>query len=381
LNDTNGQHDARLRQVDRAKREAERERHLLSLTDPEPIADLHVVWRTAAQIATIGLFVLAAIVAIDLARPVLLPVASALVFSLMLGPLSTRAAKAGIPPVLTAIVLWLVVIAVMNGVLILLSAPVVDWASKAPQIAQNLRDKLHIIDRPLAALQDLRKALLPEGSNAGWNLDLGAVLQPTLVFITPAIGQMVIFFGSLFFFLLGHARLRHVLVFFFTDRDARLRTLKIMNDIERNLTNYLSVVALINAAVGLAAGIIAFLVGLPNAVAWGVLAFVLNFIPYIGALLMQLVFLAVGLVTFPTLTHALVAPLAYLAVATLEGHFVTPSIMGRRLTLNPLTVFLALVFWTWLWGPVGAFLAVPILIMSLVVISHLFPKDEPALPD
>jgi predicted PurR-regulated permease PerM len=95
---------------------------------------------------------------------------------------------------------------------------------------------------------------------------------------------------------------------------------------------------------------------------------------------MEVVLLGVGLVTFPDLGHALVAPGLYLAFTTLEGHFITPSIMGKRLLLNPLTVFLALVFWTWIWGPVGAFLAVPILIVSLVAIHHMFPKEDPVLP-
>jgi predicted PurR-regulated permease PerM len=120
--------------------------------------------------------------------------------------------------------------------------------------------------------------------------------------------------------------------------------------------------------------------GLPDPVAWVVLGFILNFIPYIGALMMEAALLMVGLVTFPTLAHALVAPLIFLALATLEGHFITPGIMGRHLTLNPLTVFLSLVFWTWLWGPVGAFLAVPLLIVAQVVFGHLFPEDDPELP-
>jgi predicted PurR-regulated permease PerM len=172
-----------------------------------------------------------------------------------------------------------------------------------------------------------------------------------------------------------------VAVAFFEEREARLRTLKIMNDIEHNLTGYLSMVAIINVAVGLAAGVIAWGVGLPDPVAWAVLAFLLNFIPYIGALLMEAGFFLVGLVTFPTLTQALAAPLLFLVFATAEGHFITPAIIGRRLTLNPLTVFLSLVFWSWLWGPVGAFLAVPLLIMGLVAVSHLFPSEEqPALP-
>jgi len=140
------------------------------------------------------------------------------------------------------------------------------------------------------------------------------------------------------------------------------------------------VVAIINFVVGLGASLIAYFIGLPNAIAWGVLAFILNFIPYIGALIMEAVLLAVGLVTFPTLAQALIAPVLYFGFTTLEGHFITPSIMGRRLALNPLTVFLALIFWTWLWGPIGAFLAVPLLIVALVAINYLFPQEERVLP-
>jgi predicted PurR-regulated permease PerM len=205
-------------------------------------------------------------------------------------------------------------------------------------------------------------------------------VQPALLVVTPAIGQTFIFFGTLFFMLLGRARLRRVLIAFFDEREARLRTLKILNDIEHNMTGYLSVVAVINIAIGICGGFAAWVAGLPDPIAWAVLGFILNFIPYIGALIMEAALFMVGLVTFPTLTHALLAPLIFLALATLEGHFITPSIMGRRLTLNPLTVFLSLVFWTWLWGPVGAFLAVPLLIMALVVVDHLFPEDELELP-
>ena len=161
-------------------------------------------------------------------------------------------------------------------------------------------------------------------------------MQPAITIVTPAIGQIFIFFGTLFFVLLGRARLRHAVITRFDDHEARLRALKIMNDMEHSLTSYLSVVAVINFVVGLAAAAIAFAVGLPNPIAWGVLAFILNFIPYIGALIMEVVLLAVGLVTFPTLTHALIAPVLYFAFTTLEGHFITPSIMGRRLTLIPL---------------------------------------------
>lgn len=372
-----------LRETGRAQERAARARHYqLGLTDPTPLAQVSVLWRTAAQAATIGIFVILFVVALDLGRAVLLPAAAATVIGLMLGPLSNRADRLGIPPLLSAIALWLAVIGVLYGVIALLSAPIVDWIGKAPEIMANIKEKLHVLDRPLGMLSDVRKAILgdQEQGQAGVGFDIAQVVQPALLIVTPAIGQIVIFFGTLFFYLVGRNKLRHVLVVFFDARESRLRMLKIMNDIEHNLTSYLSVVAVINLVVGITAGVVAYMVGLPNALAWAVLGFILNFVPYIGALIMQVILLGVGLVTFPTLTHALIAPVLYLGFTTLEGHFITPSIMGRRLTLNPLTVFLSLVFWSWLWGPVGAFLAVPILIMGLVAVSHLFPKEESALP-
>ena len=354
----------------------------LLLSDPAPPEGVSNVWRVAAQAATIGMFVLALIAMLWFARPVLLPTATAIIVGLMFNPLSSRADKLGIPVIVTAIVLWLLVVAAFYGLIVLLSAPVGDWISKAPEIASNIKSKLYILDRPFAAIDELRKTLFPqEEGKPAVNVDLMSVIQPAVLFVTPAIGQIVVFFGVLFFFLLGRLKLRHVLVAFFDSRETRLRTLKIMNDVEHNLSSYLSVVAVINLVVGIAAGMIAYFVGLPNAIAWGVLGFLLNFIPYIGALLMQLILFALGLVVFPTLTHALLAPLLYLGFTMLEGHFVTPAVMGARLTLNPLTVFLALVFWTWLWGPIGAFLAVPILIVMLVIASHVLPKEEPALPE
>ncbi|MGC1695893.1 MAG: AI-2E family transporter [Pseudolabrys sp.] len=356
-------------------------RQVLAVTDPQPVAAVSTLWRTATQAATIGIFVVLFIAALDLARPILLPAASAFVVTMMLGPLSARADRLGVPPMLTAIALWLLVTVVFYGLIVLLSAPVVQWAGKAPDIGRNIQEKLRVLEQPLSALRDMRNALLPSEGDKGFGIDIMSILQPTVGVVTPAIGQIFVFFGMLFFVLLGRSRMRYVMVAFFHKREARLRMLRIMNDVEHNLTGYLSVVAMINIVVGLGAGIVAWAVGLPDPLAWGLLGFVLNFIPYIGALIMELGMFMVGLVSFPSLTYALVAPLAFLALAVLEGHFITPSILGRHFTLNPLTVFLSLIFWTWLWGPVGAFLAAPLLIVGMVAVLHLFPKQTPELPE
>jgi predicted PurR-regulated permease PerM len=372
--------DERRKEKSSAIQAERRARSLFAITDPHPVSEVSRFWRTAAQAAAIGMFLILLVVALSLGRPILLPVASAFVVSMMLGPLSARAERYRVPPLVSALALWLLVIAVFYGVIVLLAGPALDWIGKAPDIGRNIQEKLHILDRPIAALQDLRDALLPSDKKGSLGVDIMSFVQPAVLIVTPAIGQMLTFFGTLFFMLLGRSRLRRVLVAFFDEREARLRTLKIMNDIEQNLTGYLSIVVIINVAIGLCGGFAAWVTGLPDPVAWAVLGFILNFIPYIGALIMEAALFMVGLVVFPTLSHALIAPLLFLALATLEGHFITPSVIGHRLTLNPLTVFLSLVFWTWLWGPVGAFLAVPLLIVGLVVIDHLFPDDEPELP-
>jgi predicted PurR-regulated permease PerM len=124
----------------------------------------------------------------------------------------------------------------------------------------------------------------------------------------------------------------------------------------------------------------AWFFGFPSPIILGLMAMVLNYIPYIGPACMTVILLGVGLVAFPSLGYALVPPAAFVGLVTLEGQFITPTILGRRLTLNPLLVLLAIAFWAWLWGPIGAFLAVPLTVMIMVTTAHLFPPDESKLP-
>ena len=203
---------AKLRRVEKPRipGDAGRAGFSLAVSDPQPMTEVARFWRTAAQSATIGMFIILLVVALNLARPVLLPVASAFVVTMMLGPLSARAEQYKIPSLISAIVLWLLVIAVCYGVIVLLAAPAVDWIGKAPEIGRNVQEKLHVLDRPLAALQELRDALLPSDKKGGLGVDIMSFVQPALLVVTPAIGQTFIFFGTLFFMLLGRSHLRRV---------------------------------------------------------------------------------------------------------------------------------------------------------------------------
>ena len=148
----------------------------------------------------------------------------------------------------------------------------------------------------------------------------------------------------------------------------------------QNLVGYVGLVTMINLALGAVTTVMLYLIGFPNPITFGLLTTGLNYVPYIGPGIVATVLFAVGLVAMPSLAQAALAPALFVAIATLEGHFITPSIVGRRLTLSPFLVFLALVFWTWLWGPIGAFLAVPLLIVSIVILGHLWPQEEMNLP-
>ena len=161
----------------------------------------------------------------------------------------------------------------------------------------------------------------------------------------------------------------------FADHAARLRTLRILNEIEGQLGGYLLTVTMINLGVGAATGIICAVTGMPNPAGLGALAATLNFFPIIGPVAMFVILAVVGVIAFSTIGAGLIAPLAFVGLTFLEGHFVTPTIIGRRLELNALAVFMALAFWTWLWGPMGGFLSSPLLIVALILKDHLLPVD------
>ena len=363
----------------RAKQEV---RHALVISDPKPVENVTNVWASAAQAATIGMFLLLFGAFLYIGRAILLPILAAAIVALTLAPLIKAVKRHGVSPWITALFIVAAGFGAMGLVATALAGPVSEWIRRAPEIGATIKDKLSVFNEPLASLHQLSIAML--GSNDGAvdiNTPTSSIVLPVVAFVTPAAGGLLLFFGTLLFFLGGQIELRANLVSMFGDRDAKLRFLKIMRDIERNLAGYLTVVTFINISLGIIVAVGAYLIGYPSPVILGLLAALLNYVPYVGPGIMVVVLFGVGLVTFPSISHAVIAPLGLIALTTTEGHFITPTVVGRRLTLNPLLVLVALAFWTWMWGPFGAFLAVPLSIVGLVVVHHLFPADDVKLPD
>jgi predicted PurR-regulated permease PerM len=266
---------------------------------------------------------------------------------------------------------------------VLLAGPIAEWIEKGPELVTALREKFRFLDAPLAAINSLRETLAGKpASELDASIDLFPMLvQPVLGVLTPALGQSVIFFATLLFFLSGREAIRVRFLLFWGERKARLGALQFWRDIETSLAGYFAVIAVINFVLGLLLMVVSWAVGLPNPLVWGILAFFLNFLPYIGPAVTIVMLLAVGVVAFDSLALAFVAPAFFFVASIIEGEFVTPSIIGMRLALSPLLVFLAVAFWTWFWGPFGALLAVPLLIIGTVALGYVYPKDAVKLPD
>jgi len=341
-------------------------------------------WARASQIAAVGLFIIALLWCAYVAQPVLVPVLLAWAIATIVLPIVKWLGDRGVPRVLAAILVTVFLLLIIVSLLALLSTPVAYWLGRATEIGALIKQKLQTMGQPLALLDELQKALNAIGSG-GSTLRVEAQ-QSTLVgtivsILTPALSQFVLFLGALIFYLIYQNRLRSTVVYLLRDRRARLATLRTLNDIDENMTTYFGTFTIVNICLGLVTVALTWFVGLPNPLLWGVLAGVLNYVPYIGPAIVVATLAVVGLVTYPTLGEVAVAPLIYIAMVTIEGQFITPAFMGSRLELNPFAVFLAIAFCTWFWGPIGAFLAVPLLMALTVTLGNVVADEPPDLPD
>jgi len=343
----------------------------------EPAPTDTFLWRFT-QIAIIGTFLIALCVSLYFGSEILVPIMSAVVIGTMFGPIERRFSERRIPSwvLATAVVLGIFILLQLSA--IVLSSAVIDWVRHASDFSATLQNKLRVLDGGINALRDLQKTL--GSKESGLDLSVTPVIQMTAAFLTPTLAELLIFFSTLFFYLLGREGMRRHLVLVFSSRESRLRTLRIINDVEENLARYFATVTVINAVVGLLTFSGTWALGFANPLLFGALAFACNYIPYIGPAFVVAVLFTVGLVTLPTLTASLWAPALYLGMTTLEGNLITPKIVGRRLTLNPFAILLGLTFWAFLWGPIGAFLSVPFLIAGLAIRDRIIPDENPELP-
>ena len=361
------------------------ERPLVNTRESHPVADSEneqppLIRRAeVVAFALVALLVICVVAVLYAAKAFFLPVVMAFVVGTMLSPAANFLERHRTPRSVAAVAIVATVGAGLVFMVGLISSPLMHWSTRLPELGSQLKDKLHVFDPLLKLWQDLQSMVgaptftAPQMPKFDW-------VQPALEFLSPTFTEFLLFFATLVLFIASWRDLRRALIMNFGGHEARLRTLRILNEIEVQLGNYLLTVTVINTGVGIATGVVCALTQMPNPAGLGALAATLNFLPIIGPVAMFVVLTVVGVVALPSIGAGLIAPLAFVGVAFLEGHFVTPTIIGRRLELNALAVFMGLAFWTWLWGPMGGFLSSPLLIVALILKEHLFPVHSPQLP-
>lgn len=342
-------------------------------------------WQRATQFSTIGLFAFATLGCLYLSHSVVVPILLALVVGTILLPVVEFLEKWKLPRPLAVALVAMALLAAVFVLFTLLSLPLTYWLSRATELGALIREKLQSFNQPLSMLKELGAAFSQAtgGDQGGLKVDQSStsIVGGIFSLVTPAVSQTVLFLFAMVFYLIYQKEIRTGTVFLVHDRSARLVTLRIISDIEESMTAYFGAFTLVNIGLGIITALLAYVVGLPNPLLWGVLAAVVNYVPYIGPAIVIATLFFVGLFALPTLPEALVAPAAFIAITTVEGQVIGPAVIGHRLTLNPFSIFLSIAFWTWMWGPIGAFLAVPLLIAGMVVIRHVFLEEKPDLPE
>jgi predicted PurR-regulated permease PerM len=336
---------------------------------------------TLTQISAWSLAILAAIGAgfvLYAAREVMLPVVAAFVVGVMLGPAARRLEKLHVPRPIVALLLVAGVTLIFAFVILLIFPRVSELANGLPDMVASLKEKLHVFDGLIAAWRRFTSTIGDSPATEAVAIPIPGIswVPSTISILLPPITGFLFFLVVLLLVISEWPDLRRGLVMTFASRDSRLTVLKILNEIEAGLASYLLIVSLINVGVGALAGIICWLTGMPNAIGFGALAATLNFIPILGPIAMFVILLVVGVVAEPTFLLGLLPAAGFLMVITVEGQFLTPMIIGRHLELNALAVLLSLAFWTWLWGPMGAFLSSPILMVALILKQRLYVDEE-----
>ena len=279
---------------------------------------------TLREISAWSLAILAAIAAgfvLYAAREVMLPVVAAFVVGIMLGPAARRLEGLHVPRPLVALLMVASVTLIIAFVILLIFPRVSELANGLPGMVASLKEKLHVFDSLIAAWRRFSAAIGEAPSSDGVAIPIPGIswVPSTISILLPPITGFLFFLVVLLLVISEWPDLRRGLVMTFASRDSRLTTLKILNEIESGLANYLLIVSLINLGVGTMAGIICWLTGMPNAIGFGALAATLNFIPIVGPIAMFVVLLVVGVVAEPTFLLGLLPAAGFLMVITVEG--------------------------------------------------------------
>lgn len=329
-----------------------------------------------------GVLLLATLYTLYFASDFAIPVVAAIILGLVFAPFIRRLSRIGIPPAISGALVVLTVVGGLSSGIVVLSDSATEWLNRAPIVLNQLDRKLRTLKRPVEQVKEASEKvekLAEVGSGGATAPGRDVVVKPPSILkqmfgtMQTVALQLGVTLVLLYFLIASGDIFKMKLVTTMRRYRDRKRVLCIWRDVEDNVSIYLLTIALINLCLGAAIAISLYFMGFPNAALWGAMAALLNFIPYLGALIGLTVVTVVSIITFDPLGQAVIAPAIYLCCNIIESQLVTPSVLGRRLSLNPVLVFISVIFWGWLWGMPGAMMAVPLLIIVHVLCMN-FPR-------
>jgi predicted PurR-regulated permease PerM len=324
-----------------------------------------------------GMFFLMLLAACYFAAEIILPIVLAFVLMLVLQPaMRLLVERWHLPRGAAALALIVMLLGTLAGLGTALSGPAADWAQKLPEGIPKLQERLSFLSTPIAAVQKLvnrAEGLASGGEAKAVSVKVeGTGLSERLISGTRNVVSGVLETVLVLFFLLisGDIFLRRLVEILPRFKNKR-QAVDISNQIESDISAYLLTITLMNAAVGVATGTAVALVGLGDPLLWGTVAFLLNYVPILGPMIGVVVFFLAGLLTIDTLWMAFLPAALYLAIHLIEGETITPMLLARRFTINPVLVIVSLVFWYWMWGVPGAILAMPMLAVTKIICDRI----------
>lgn len=307
------------------------------------------------------------------ARPILLPLATAFIISALLTPIADRLGRLGLPEGADAGVTMLVAVAALIAAFLVVDRPVIAWTQKLPQTIEAALDKLDGVASAMSRMREATEEVEKSISELAPEPVREVVVKETTMMESLASSareasvQILFTLVLAYFLLAGRTSFRIKAMAAQPTLRGKLQVARIFRDIHRKVGQYMLTMTVINIGLGAAVALAMAAIGMPSPIVWGALAGVLNFVPYIGPAVVTLLAAATGLVTFDSLQQAALAPLVYVVLNFIESNVVTPSLVGVRMMLSPLAILLFVATFAWLWGPVGAVLAAPLLVVVKTV--------------
>lgn len=342
---------------------------------PEPGFSRSADVRTLKR-SVLALLIVLGMGACYLAQEILIPVALALLLSLLLSSVVTLLERAlWLPRFIGSLLTVAAVVAVLVLALMSLAQPAQKWIAHAPETLRTIEQRLHSLRAPIQKAQEASKQIEELTHPAAVPKTVISTQRNLIVDMatsTPrALGEIAAVLLLMYFFLSsGNGFLRRMVEITPALHEKKL-IVSIARAVQQEMSRYLATVSAINIGLGTATAIAMALLDVPNPMLWGAVVAVFNFAPYVGPACALLALTLVGFTTFDTLGHALAVPGSFLLFATIEGQLITPTIIGRRLALDPSAVFVWLLMWGWLWGIVGILLAGPLLVCFRIVCKHV----------